>query len=818
MKETWAGITAERITGCRTHIIIAGAFWALLLVPGCSWDLNTPLNCGDGDKADEEACDGTDLGGKTCLDRGYGGGALACTSKCELDWSGCYRCGDGVKAEQEVCDGTNLGGKTCKGLQTPGGATFAGGTLKCKSSCLALDTSGCYRCGDGTINGTERCDGAALGGKTCEGLFHEGGKLACKSDCSYDVTGCYRCGDKKLSGSDECDGADLGGKTCKDLGYEGGTIKCRSDCKLDKGACYKCGDGKITGSDKCDGTDLCSKTCKDFGFQGGLLACKTDCSWFDTSGCYKCGDNKITGTDVCDGAALGSKTCVALGWEGGTLSCKSDCSWYDTAGCYRCGDGKKNGKEACDLSDLGGATCGTIGYVKGALSCGNSCTLDSSNCSPYKWIWAHRFGGSGSDNGKQVDVDINGNVLVAGTFEMKGDFGKTTLSSSGYGDVFVAKLDSGGNYKWAIRAGGTYKDEIAGVSSDCKGNIYAAGSNSGGASFGSFKTTSLGYDVWVARISPSGGWDWVVTAGGSSNDKVKNLAVDSAGNVFITGYFNKTATFGSHTITSKGGTDIFVAKLDSTGKFVWAKSFGSTDNDYGVQVQHNNSGQIYLGGEYRGTMAVGGASLTNASDGTNDFFVAKLDASGAVLWSRSAGGTWVDYLRGLALDAAGNVYLSGMFSKSMTMGSMTLTPAKKYANYPYDIFLAKMDPTGKWIWAIRGGGTYTISTMGLEVDAKGNSYLPTFFESVATFGKLSVLGMARDWLVVKVDPSGKPLWGATAGGPGWDAPSSVKLDGKKHLYLTGNCSDWAQFGKTSHLAVKPHTALDGCVAKLQVAP
>ncbi len=747
-----------------------GLALTLILMGGCNWEQAQPLRCGDGKKAVEEACDGTDLGQRNCKALGYNGGTLGCTSACELDTSKCNNCGNALKDSGEVCDT------------------------------------------------------GALGKLACKDVGYDGGTLGCKSDCSwYDTSGCYKCGDGKIAGAETCDGPDLNSKKCADLGFEGGTLKCRKDCVFDTSGCYKCGDNKVTGSDKCDGVDLVSQTCKDFNFQGGALRCKPDCSWYDTSGCYKCGDGKITGSDVCDGSALGGMTCKTMGWEGGTLGCKSDCSSLVVSGCYKCGDKKKNGKEACDAADLGGASCGSLGYVKGSVTCKPGCTLDSSKCKPHKWIWASRGGGSEQDSAYDLAVDSAGHVVVAGSYYKSATFGAHTLTAqSQWSTAFLAKLDTNGKFLWAL--GSNSYSSVYGqeVSLDAQNNAYVGGAYSTSAM--SLGTVTLNKplgkrDIWIAKVSSAGKVAWAASAGGKGSDYLYNLLADGSGNTYLTGQFTETATFGSHTLSSKGGFDVFIAKLDNTGTFVWAHGFGSAGNDRGWSMAVDKSGNVIVAGDFQGAMVVAGTTLAGPGvTGKDDIFMVKLDKAGAFVWAKGQGSSWNDFARGVGVDAAGNIYLLGRFGAPMTLGSTKLTPSLKYGKNPYDLFLAKLTPAGNWSWAMTGGGKYPVSAMELLVDAKGNSYILTQFDSVVTFGGISTLGFVKDGMLAKVDSMGKVLWAAKMGGPGNDVLTDIASDGKKHIYVGGACQDWATFGDTPPLSVSPYNVWDVCVAKLQVAP
>ncbi|MFH2006653.1 MAG: hypothetical protein ABI333_08720 [bacterium] len=161
-------------------------------------------------------------------------------------------CGDGVIDIGEVCDGAALGGETC---QSQG---YYGGTLGCNAGCSALVTTGCSgTCGDGTVNGPEVCDGAALGGETCMTQGFYGGTLTCLANCAGFNTGACTsaCGNNVVDSGEDCDGANLGGASCGTLGCRSGALTCNTNCTFNPSGCYanhdEDGDGIDDNCDNC---------------------------------------------------------------------------------------------------------------------------------------------------------------------------------------------------------------------------------------------------------------------------------------------------------------------------------------------------------------------------------------------------------------------------------------------------------------------------------------------------------------------------------------------------------------------------------------
>ncbi|MBU1240011.1 hypothetical protein KKF84_22540 [Myxococcota bacterium] len=210
---------------------------------------------------------------------------------CDEKNVGGVQCGDGVLDTGEVCDGVLLGGETC------GTLGFYGGALICSTSC-ELDTSDCEPhgfCGDTVKQDQEECEGAQLGGVSCMTLGYDYGDLACNEECAFDRTGCHTvstlCGNGTVDTSEGevCDGDNLNGQTCLSFGYTGGELSCNSYCELDTTACTgseTCGDGLVQteNGEECDGSILTS-TCTENGYEStDTVICSPGCTW-DLSNC-----------------------------------------------------------------------------------------------------------------------------------------------------------------------------------------------------------------------------------------------------------------------------------------------------------------------------------------------------------------------------------------------------------------------------------------------------------------------------------------------------------------------------------------------------
>ncbi|MFA7029651.1 MAG: SBBP repeat-containing protein [Candidatus Cloacimonadaceae bacterium] len=408
------------------------------------------------------------------------------------------------------------------------------------------------------------------------------------------------------------------------------------------------------------------------------------------------------------------------------------------------------------------------------------------------WQWVEQAGGIGNDYGRSITIDSSGNSYITGYFYGTASFGSTTLTTTGSGavDIFVAKLDSSGNWLWAKQAGGNNWDVGFGIATDSSGNSYVTGFFAESASFGSTTLTSSGgEDIFVAKLDSSGNWLWAKQAGGTGLDIGYGIATDSSGNSYVTGFFAESASFGSTTLTSSGGEDIFVAKLDSSGNWLWAKQAGGTSPDYGWGIAIDSSENSYVTGYFEGTASFGTTNLT--SSGVQDIFIAKLDSSGNWLWVKQAGGTSDDYGLGISTDSYGNSYITGYFSSApASFGTINLT-SSGYA----DIFVAKLDSSGNWLWVKQAGGNNWDVGFGIATDSSGNSYITGLFAEFASFGSTTLTSSGQDDIfVAKLDNNGNWLWVKQAGGISSDEGFAITTDSSENSYVTGYYQGTASFG------------------------
>lgn len=313
-------------------------------------------------------------------------------------------------------------------------------------------------------------------------------------------------------------------------------------------------------------------------------------------------------------------------------------------------------------------------------------------------LWAKRAGGGFIDNCYGISIDTSGNFYITGGFQsLTVTFDTINLTKTNYvgTDIFIAKYDSLGNALWAKNIGGNNTDIGNGIIADVKGNSYLTGQFQEPIIFGNTTLTNVvDDDIFVVKYDPSGNVLWAKSAGGSSIDEGNSISIDGNGNSIVTGHFySSSITFGNIILTNDTTNiftcDIFIVKYDSLGNVHWAKSIGGTNNEVGNSINVDLYGNIYVTGYFQSTsLTFGNTVLTNSGIGY-DIFIAKYDASGNLLWAKSAGGADTDFGLSVCVSTTGNSFISGSYrSATIAFDNISLTNA---GNNTDDIFVAKLN-------------------------------------------------------------------------------------------------------------------------------
>jgi hypothetical protein len=449
------------------------------------------------------------------------------------------------------------------------------------------------------------------------------------------------------------------------------------------------------------------------------------------------------------------------------------------------GDGKSVAVDGSGNVYLGGVFSGNL-TTPALTSLGWQDTFAIKLDASGNTTWSKRYGGAGAFTiGHGIAVDSSGNVYLGGYFSFA-NLTTPALARIGMQDAFAIKLDSSGNTTWSRRYGGSsaqvYPRNIA---VDGSGNVYLGG-HFGNANLTTPALTRIGdFDTFAIKLDSSGNTTWSRRYGGAGASTFGNsIAVDGSGNVYLGGEFYN-ANLTTPALTSLGGTDAFVFKLDSSGNTTWAKAYSEAGPGGSISVKsiaRDSTGNIYLGGSFNAHKAVFGSTTLTRIGGFDDAFATKIDSSGAIVWAKNFGGALANsYGTSITVDGNGNVYLAGYFqTANLTTPALTKIGIQ-------DAFAIKLDSSGNTTWSRRYGGAGSIAAgNSIAVDGSGNVYLGGGVNLASlTTPVLTKIGDV-DAFAIKIDSSGTIVWAKNYGGVGaGTSGSSIAVDGSGNVYLGG---------------------------------
>ncbi len=342
------------------------------------------------------------------------------------------------------------------------------------------------------------------------------------------------------------------------------------------------------------------------------------------------------------------------------------------------------------------------------------------------------------------------------------------------------------DFCWATNEGGRQMENAYGVALDPQGNSFVVGSFLGTATFGSTTLISAGgLDIFLAKLNPQGEVLWAIRAGGPNDDAGFDVAVDTSGNAFITGYYTQNASFGQ---TSPGETN--VAPVAGYNLFVAKYDSAGLLSRVRTPLAAD---RIYGSGiavDPGGNVVVVGSYYQGSA--TSDLFVARFDPGGVLLWVEAAGGPENDQGTKVATDSEGKIFITGSFTDSAWFGEEIL-----YGNESIEMFVAKYDANGFLEWAQAAVSDEALGT-DIAVDAAGNCVVTGYFEFAATFGTETLYSDGYfDFFLTKFDPDGEVIWATNSETNDAIAASGIALGAEGNIYVTGSFVGDVTLGRTT---------------------
>lgn len=468
--------------------------------------------------------------------------------------------------------------------------------------------------------------------------------------------------------------------------------------------------------------------------------------------------------------------------------------------------------------------------------------------------WAN--GGIGStsvDVPNAVTTDFSGNIYTTGKFTGTVDFDPGTsvsnLSSSGSTatDVFITKSDMNGNLIWAKRIGGSSDDMGNAIKLDSDGNVFVVGSFAYVCDFdpsasGTYQLgqTYLTNQTFILKLDSDGNFIWakIVEATNptpqfttsSTTNFGRQLAIDSSGDIIVTGNFNGSTVFGGTTTLNGVINDIYILKYTNSGNFVWVKQIGGTQADFPGGLATDSTANIYVFCHFNSNAidvdpGAGTVYFTAAGgNATNDTFLLKLDSLGNYIWSKktSEGNSKNEFARDLKI-INNDVYVAGNFE-----GNTDFDPSVTTTNYintfgNYDNFISKYDISGNYYWTKTFGGTGFDFISSIAFDSQSNLYATGSFSTSVDFNPsstadytVSSFAANDDVYILKWNSNGDFIWVQQLGGSsGAEVGYAINIDSSNNLVVVGALSASGNYQPFGSTILATHGSNDIFTVKMQ---
>jgi hypothetical protein len=375
-----------------------------------------------------------------------------------------------------------------------------------------------------------------------------------------------------------------------------------------------------------------------------------------------------------------------------------------------------------------------------------------------------------------------------------------------FGLLCCLQLNAQSN-SWLLNFGSVAKDQVTAITEDHSGDIITAGVIKDTVTFtwggNSYVLLPWRGDCFITKQSASGQLIWLRHIGGNGSIHVRDIATDAQDNFYITGSFLDTADFDATSnnvdlISTNAQGDIFVAKYDNWGNFIWAKGIGGSGIDYASSIVVDQDSNVFVAGSFEGVVDFDPGITTHQISGSlvQDAFILKLDHAGNFKTVYSCGDIGVDFCTDLKIDNQGNLLVSGSFELQVDFNSTNSNDTLSSSGSS-DAFILKVDSNLSVIWVKKVGGTMSDEILALEIDDAGNIYLAGAFEGSCDFnpgtGISQLVADSMDGFILKLSLLGNYMWVNKIGGSGDDRVLDIAIDHQYKVYVTGNFRDTVDF-------------------------
>lgn len=389
----------------------------------------------------------------------------------------------------------------------------------------------------------------------------------------------------------------------------------------------------------------------------------------------------------------------------------------------------------------------------------------------------------------------DGSFFMAGEFLDTAQFGTKTIVSAGGTDVFLVKYAEDGEAIWSVRIGGTDYEYIQQIVSDDEGGVLVAGYFYGTTQIGPDIFTSYGsQDLFVAKYDQFGNFIWSIRAGGPMADYLSGLALNPEQDFFIAGYFYNSITIGDTTLQDARSSDIFTAKFSADADLLWVSYAGGSSSDMVNSAVCDHEGNLLIAGAYYNDITMGDTNLMTTNP--VGVYVAIYQPDGQLNQVFQLDGTYLTTEVYLAAKPSGGFYMAGNFSEQISFGNDIFEAGE----FNQDIFIASYDTYCDLQWARHAHSSSSDQVVGIETDAYNNLFITGHYLDTIQFDLISLPYTlccgSREVFIVSYSAYGNVLWGDQISG----ARANIKafeLNQQDELLLSGLFSEEVFMGDLS---------------------
>lgn len=372
----------------------------------------------------------------------------------------------------------------------------------------------------------------------------------------------------------------------------------------------------------------------------------------------------------------------------------------------------------------------------------------------------------------------------------------------------ISLISNAQNLDWVRKMGGPLTDAGKDIIVDSNGNVYTIGTYQNVPTVttneGTYNLTSYGStDIFISKNDSNGTFLWIRTLGSSLSDDISSIEFDANSNLLMTARFQGTIDanpgVGVSSLTSNGGSDVFILKLDSDGNFIWVKQFGGTASESINSIVVDTDQNIIVGGIFNSTVDFDpGLGIFNLiSTGGQDGFVCKLNSSGDFIWAKNIGSPNTqnyEILTCVALDQSNNIVITGNVS-----GTLDFDPNAGVFNLTsgglFDTYILKLNSNGDFVFAKKTNGANAASQSSatkIVVDNSGNIlatgtfYNPMDFDPSPAVFTMTSIGFNNNIYLLKLQNDGDFIWAKQMPSGSVVSISGFEIDAYDNYYLTGH--------------------------------